>query len=788
MTTTASRPLLGGESRKVAISMAAWQLEDAMKDRHVGYYPACTEARELHFQAAQAGGEHSRALLVLVLLTLFETPSWCDNTSDFFIFQNPEIRCTVPGVNAEDLLLSTIPYIPPGLGVIIELAALFFIARKLLFERKLQTWYFDAIEKQHNVEKQYHDVKLIDVGLFMVCLEVLDCLVFILFRPHFRLAFVARTAFLCLIPPVMNLARCIFTIVGEVTTIAVFYLGTVLFFAWIATQVFDGVQGEVNGKPINHGLDTFGNSLNSLFVAGSTADFVFVFLPTYTAYRSSGILWFVFLIIVKVLLLSLVLDSLVAAYMQFNEETSDKMWEDKVAMIRQAFTILCRAETEKSANGDGEISKDVFLDFIQELCRSPGTRSLTNSDAEVVFQAVDKDHSELIDEKEFCDICGVLEYDFWVARKASILGEQAQRITKARPDPKDWPMWVRLFEWFKRQHSTPVPKDGEEIEDSSNFDKFMNIVLLFNLLLVFNESRYDVNGWAEPTSMDNLELIFSLVYVVEVALNLCVMSWGEYWSYRSYQFDFVITWLLLFSSVLDEIAASGACGDIKRYINILRLLRLGRVVKTSLKIKDVQTMISAISSIVAASKDILLLLFVAVLFYATLGVQLWGGLLYEGNKALKETEYDEKDWYILNFQDVPMAIGVWVVSLLSEYVQDFPQALRRVERFPGLSTAVFLSFYLFSVCIIFELVKAFTIEVFLSLKKMQKDTKGKGLTEFATLEEVKKEFDEKGEQLFYRTVGDPMRQVKMAEALEKMEQEIDGEEKGHRGSQEGSHH
>jgi len=310
------------------------------------------------------------------------------------------------------------------------------------------------------------------------------------------------------------------------------------------------------------------------------------------------------------------------------------------------------------------------------------------------------------------------------------------------------------------------------------------------------ESAYDLNGWEEPGWMDNLELTFSLVYVVEVGLNLTVLHWKEYWSQRSYQFDFVVTWLLLFSSILDEVVTSGFGGDLKRYINILRLLRLLRVMKKIVKNRKVQLMVEATYTIVCASKDILCLLSVVVLFYSALGVQMWGGLLYEGNEALEETEYDEKDWYILNFQDVPMALGVWVVSLLSEYVQDFPEALHRVSAYPVLSKFIFISFYVFSVCIIFELVKAFTVEVFINVKRMQKGSaesdEMRSVSQFATFEDVKDEFCKNGESLHYRPVGDPMFQEKMTEALEQMNEEMkaaeEAQEEAHRHAGAGSSH
>ena len=43
-----------------------------------------------------------------------------------------------------------------------------------------------------------------------------------------------------------------------------------------------------------------------------------------------------------------------------------------------------------------------------------------------------------------------------------------------------------------------------------------------------------------------------------------------------------------------------------------------------------------------------------VFFFTTLGVNLFGGVLYKGNPGLEHTEYEEKHWYVFNFNDTPM--------------------------------------------------------------------------------------------------------------------------------------
>lgn len=289
----------------------------------------------------------------------------------------------------------------------------------------------------------------------------------------------------------------------------------------------------------------------------------------------------------------------------------------------------------------------------------------------------------------------------------------------------------------------------------------MNVVLLFNLMLVVLETVWDLYGWNEPTLMENLEFIFSFIYVAEVALRLSVESFGMYWSTRANQFDFFTTWALLASSVIETlIQEEGGTTNVKRYMNILRLLRLLRVLKQLKRLKAVQFMVNTISKLVTASKDILMLLGVVTFFFTTLSVQLWGGLLYVGNPNLEGTLYVESKYYVFNFNDFLSAVGVWVVMLLCKYVPKFAYAISATSGIHG-SWIIFPMFYIFGVSIVFELVKAFTIEIFIDLNKKR----GVKEEEFEALKELQEDLAQTDEFLHYRMVGDVMVQEKLNERV-----------------------
>eukprot|EP00929_Paragymnodinium_shiwhaense_P112330 TRINITY_DN80589_c0_g1_i1.p1 TRINITY_DN80589_c0_g1~~TRINITY_DN80589_c0_g1_i1.p1 ORF type:complete len:772 (+),score=181.56 TRINITY_DN80589_c0_g1_i1:94-2409(+) len=742
---TAARFLVDVNKRTEGIGKAAWQLEDTQQDRLVNNYPTDPEAREAYFECAQAEVQYRMSLILLLVLTIFETPTWCNTgPTPFWTYTEPLVQCKIDGVNPSRVLLSNLPYMPLGWGVIMEIYLIFVMARKLLLELRLQNEYFQPL----GIE--YISRKVIVFGLLMVFIEFIDSAYFIVVRPTFRFAFISRTGFLCLLPPVQKLAKMIVAVLDQFLSIATFFLGAALFFAWIVATIFNDLEGDVPGMPgvpINKGLDTFPHAFYTMLVAGTTDDFVACFLPSYTAYRASGLLWLFFLILVQVLLLSLVLDTLVAAYMSYSEEREEHTTHEKIKGIFAAFKTL------SEATGEGDtVSKETFLDFVREFSRSPRTRRIKTSTANIIFAAVDEDGTGGLDKHEFCKLCGVMQYDFWATRKWSFVQSWA-------PNFWDGQSFTRVRNFVHK-------------EVGFNFDALMNLVLMLNLVLVVVESSYDLNNIEEPFILGHLELMFAFAYVFELFVKLSVYSWGEYVSSFSNKFDFLTTWLLMGSSIGRELLGGNHSGSVRRYMNILRLLRLLRVVKQLKRFPAVTLMVETVYRLVLASTEILTLLGVVVFFFTTLSVQLWGGIIWEGRKELLETEYAENKHWVLNFNDVGMGFGVWVVSLLCEYLPELADVIWEAGGPLAWTWIVFPIFYVFGVSIVFELVKAFTIEVFLGLRKKANEQ----VIKFQAIEDLHAVFEQDGMSLHTRIIGDESLQDKIVEALEHYLEASEGHE------------
>ena len=146
--------------------------------------------------------------------------------------------------------------------------------RKFLLEYFLERDHFTPIGLVYNSTLN------IKLGFFFSIGSILDTLVFTIFRYPLRLTFVFRSGLLCLLPGVQRLSVRIFNrkMMGEFASVAIFFVGTVLFFAWIALTLFrdtSDISYTAGGKavPVNKGFETLGHAVHTMFLAGITEGF-----------------------------------------------------------------------------------------------------------------------------------------------------------------------------------------------------------------------------------------------------------------------------------------------------------------------------------------------------------------------------------------------------------------------------------------------------------------------------------------------------------------------------------
>eukprot|EP00928_Gymnodinium_smaydae_P014755 TRINITY_DN15428_c0_g1_i1.p1 TRINITY_DN15428_c0_g1~~TRINITY_DN15428_c0_g1_i1.p1 ORF type:complete len:606 (-),score=142.93 TRINITY_DN15428_c0_g1_i1:73-1890(-) len=567
-----------------------------------------------------------------------------------------------------------------------------------------------------------------------------------LIHQSIRFTFIFRTGLLLLLPGPQRLFFRIFnrTMLGEWASIAVFFVGNTLFFAWIVVTLFQNKDlanmvawtSEEEEILANHGFETFRASIYTMFLAGTTEGFTDIFMPSFVVSRWFGLLWFAYLLIAQVLLLNLVIDAFVAAYMTGSEELEEKLCESQAHQIHSAFQDL--------SGGGAHVRKDVFLRFVDEYGKSPLVQPVSREIAEAIY-----DKTGNMTKEAFCDACIVLQRKLWLAPADSIV---------ASCSPSTW----RSGAFQKLHHIVWYP------QQQPAFDEFMNWVLTTNLVLILVQSAYDLNKWSKPSWMHVLSVCFTLAYVVEVVVKLLVKSFAEYWSFGANRFDFLTTWLLLGTTLIKYVPSAAVHGNLAHYANILRLLRLVRVVKQLKRYPRVQFMVMVIGRMVQASGDILVLLGTMMFFFVTFSVNFFGGLFYKGNPQLEGLDYEKKYWFVFNYNDSIMAFTTWYTNLLQEYMPEMAEALQKVV--PGgwgdYAWYIYPVFYVIGVSILFEVLVAFTVETFLALKEQydgeeeeedeeaeEKKAKEAKLKQAQIIDHLQQRLADDGERLHYSITG-----------------------------------
>jgi hypothetical protein len=415
-------PLVG---KATVIDQAAWELEDAIFD-HVdamgGSYMSnekiptdIVTARAHHVQLLHANNYYVYAIIGLIALTFLEVPPWCHakhKNIDLWTFQSGESWCPLPTPeNKYDANpnLSGVWYLPPGYAFIIELFIELFILYKFYCELRLERDHFWPIDV-------YMRSKFIKFGFVMAVGSIIDTAVFMFFRVPFRLTWFFRTGLIVLLPGVFHILKSVFGsayVMYQFASVGIFFLGTIVFFAWMGWTVFkqagnlsyyEGEEKVVAGK----GFETFPSSVNTMFIGGVTGEFIDQFLPSFNAFRVSGFVWMIYLLLTQVLFKNLVMDTLIEAYLK-GKESEEKSWrEAQVKGMLKAFDLL--------SNGGESIIRDDFVEFAVTLRNSPRWAPMPKEVAEMIY-----DKFEEINKENFVNACCLLQYEFHITERHSPL-------------------------------------------------------------------------------------------------------------------------------------------------------------------------------------------------------------------------------------------------------------------------------------------------------------------------------------------------------------------------------
>ena len=157
------------------------------------------------------------------------------------------------------------------------------------------------------------------------------------------------------------------------------------------------------------------------------------------------------------------------------------------------------------------------------------------------------------------------------------------------------------------------------VTDSMQFQTFVAVLLFLNFSLnIYEVEVKPAVGSSLEKSLELVDVVFTVFYVIELLLNLFVHWWREFvfngWS--------VFDSICVISSVVGMVLTAVMDGKID--LSVIRSLRIFKIVRIFSRLKALQRIVTAITSTVYPLFNTFLIFVVVIAIYSVLASQLYG--------------------------------------------------------------------------------------------------------------------------------------------------------------------
>jgi len=673
------------EAEEASILFAAWNVDDALDGFHAESYPQGKEAAELRGRQSTlyiTRGLFRKAAFFTLIFAFFEPPLWCDNSVSPYTRLPLVERCPLPHGVMPVESYSRLFMLPPFWAILVEAVLLFVMSLCVLQEKMLERAFAAA-----HVKGARHKGFSASRWAMVVGAMWVDLVIYYFVRQQsFRLAPFLRFILMFCCANVRQVFRAASRSGKEFGNIVMFMMGTCLFFAWFVTMVLDDIRDRRGASALSTiGGDNFGSfsaAFYSLFVIMTGAAFPDDIDDVIKNLRWLSLVFYVFMILSFFLFTQLMLAVVYSAYQNNVKEELTTYWKNRSLSLAQAFKAI-----SQRGKGDQSVVKlQTFRKLVKQLTAFPKLKGvLKEENTQIIFQALDDDESGELSVSEFFDACYILQLTFWVTEEDSI------------------------FMRYKGESLAGV----KDFITSGKLERCFNAILIANSVFIIYQSYLDIGNMTEPLWFDPANLFFSSVYMIDVLLKLLVYSFANYWASPENKFDlgssitlFVIGMCTIFRPF------GGASDDLLRYLNILRILKMGKLL---MQVPRFNKMITCIVRLTMIAKDILALIFLTIYIFAVTGQQLFGGLLYKENPVLHGSDYVKNGFTLLNFNDLFGSIETLFTITVCNYMPEYTDAMSLVSKIPHSGMLFQGAYFFIGVSIVFNIFAAYTIDMFLEL-------------------------------------------------------------------------
>ncbi|KAL6330572.1 hypothetical protein AAG906_040503 [Vitis piasezkii] len=606
-------------------------------------------------------------LFALIVLNFLEKPLWCAKQTTY--------SCN----DREYYFLGQLPYLTSVESLIYEGITLVIIL--------LHTFFPISYEGS----QIYWKNPLNRLKVILLSILVADLLVYVLYLSPlafyylpFRLAPYIRVI-LC----ILNIREVRATMVilagmlGTYLNIMALGLLFLLFASWVAYVMFEDTQ---QGKTV---FTSYLTTLYQMFILFTTSNNPDVWIPAYKVSR-----WYCLFFVLYILLGVYFMTNLILAviYDSFKNQLAKQVAEmDRMRrrMLEKAFNLIDKSNL-------GFLKKEQCIHLFEELNKYRSLPKISREDFELIFDELDDSNDFKINLDEFFDLCNAITLSF---------------------QKEDYQSW---FERYPSFYHSPACEKLKAFVRSSIFGNMIAVILVLNLVAVIIETTLDIENNSAQKVWQKVEFVLGWIYVLEMALKVFAFGFKNYWRDDSNRFDFFITWIIVIGETATFVAPSSLSflsnGEWIRYLLLARMLRLIRLL---MRVKQYRAFIATFLNLIPSLMPYLGTIFCVLCIYCSLGVQIFGGIVNNGNSNLEGTDLEESDYLLFNFNDYPNGMVTLFNLLVMNNWQVWMQSYKDLTG-TSWTLVYFISYYLLTVLLLLNLVVAFVLEAFFAEMDLEK--------------------------------------------------------------------